>query len=39
MLEVAAFSPFELPELAFASHQQAMSDWLENWEESKAEKL
>jgi 8-oxo-dGTP diphosphatase len=39
MLEVAAFSPFELPQLAFASHQQAMSDWLENWEDSRAEKL
>jgi 8-oxo-dGTP diphosphatase len=39
MLEVGAFSPLEIPRLAFASHQQAMSDWLENWEQSRAEKL
>lgn len=29
-LEVAAFPPGRLPELAFPSHRQAMSDWLRN---------
>jgi 8-oxo-dGTP diphosphatase len=39
MLEVAAFSPRQLPELAFSSHRQVMNDWLANWEESRAEAL
>jgi|SRR5919109_5393192 ADP-ribose pyrophosphatase YjhB (NUDIX family) len=38
MLEVAAFSPDRIPELAFSSHRQAMSDWLRNGEESRLEK-
>jgi ADP-ribose pyrophosphatase YjhB (NUDIX family) len=38
MLEVAAFSPHRLPDLAFSSHRQVMSDWLENGEQSGAER-
>lgn len=32
MLEVAGFAPGALPELAFPSHQQAMTDWLRSGE-------
>jgi 8-oxo-dGTP diphosphatase len=37
MLEVATFPRQRLPELAFASHGQVVSDWLANGEESRAE--
>jgi ADP-ribose pyrophosphatase YjhB (NUDIX family) len=36
MLEVAAFPPDRLPELAFASHREAMSDWLRRREQFEA---
>jgi ADP-ribose pyrophosphatase YjhB (NUDIX family) len=36
MLEVAAFPGHHVPELAFTSHRQAVSDWLECGEELKA---
>lgn len=36
MLEVAAFPPDGLPELAFASHREAMRDWLRRGEQSEA---
>lgn len=32
MLEVVAFAPDAVPELAFPSHRQAMNDWLESGE-------
>jgi hypothetical protein len=38
MLEVAAFPREGLPELAFSSHRQAMSDWLRIWEQLPTEK-
>jgi ADP-ribose pyrophosphatase YjhB (NUDIX family) len=38
MLEVAAFPRERLPELAFPSHRQAMSDWVRIWEESQVKK-
>jgi ADP-ribose pyrophosphatase YjhB (NUDIX family) len=38
MLEVATFPPDGIPELAFSSHYQAMSDWLRNGEQSAVEK-
>ncbi len=34
MLEVGAFAPDGLPELAFPSHRQAVSDWLGSGEQS-----
>ncbi|MDQ6742871.1 MAG: NUDIX domain-containing protein [Candidatus Dormibacteraeota bacterium] len=37
MLEVATFPRQRLPQLAFASHGQVVSDWLANGEESRAE--
>ena len=37
MLEVAAFPGDRLPELAFTSHREAMSDWLGCREESRTE--
>jgi ADP-ribose pyrophosphatase YjhB (NUDIX family) len=37
MLEVAAFPGDRVPELVFASHRQAMRDWIGRWEESRAE--
>lgn len=37
MLEVASFPGDRLPELVFTSHRQAMSDWLDGREESRAE--
>jgi 8-oxo-dGTP diphosphatase len=37
MLEVAAFPAGGLPELAFSSHRQAMSDWKRNGAESPVE--
>jgi ADP-ribose pyrophosphatase YjhB (NUDIX family) len=36
MLEVVAFLPDGLPELAFASHREAMSDWLRRGEQFEA---
>ena len=38
MLEVAFFSRERLPELAFPSHRQAMSDWLRIGEQSPVER-
>ncbi len=35
MLEVSVFAPDRLPELAFASHTQVMSDWLARVGEAK----
>jgi hypothetical protein len=37
MLEVAAFRRDRIPELAFSSHRQAMSDWLACGEQIRAE--
>jgi ADP-ribose pyrophosphatase YjhB (NUDIX family) len=37
MLEIGAFPGDRLPELVFTSHREAMSDWLQSWEQSKAE--
>lgn len=37
MLEVASFPGDRLPELVFTSHRQAMSDWLDGREQSRAE--
>jgi len=34
MLEVSTFPRDSLPALVFASHRQAMTDWLASWEES-----
>jgi 8-oxo-dGTP diphosphatase len=36
MLEVLAFLPDAVPELAFASHREAMRDWLRRGEQSEA---
>ncbi len=35
MLEVASFPPDGVPSLAFASHREAMSDWLRRGEQSQ----
>lgn len=36
MLEVTAFRPDGLPDLVFASHREAVSDWLARWEQSSS---
>ena len=34
MLEVSTFQRDSVPDLVFASHRQAMTDWLTSWEDS-----